>query len=99
MDSWPPKDASIIRAVLPVLATGLIGLAGWVWAESNQVAVDRAEFRRLQKDFASMEVKLDAANAGRFEDVRKVKESLNEIRVTLARMEERQARDIERRKR
>lgn len=87
MDSWPPRDSVILRSALPAAFAGLLALGGWMLAEYNRNTTMRAEVARMRKDLDQLQVKVEAASAGRFEDIRAIQQKLSDIRVMVVRIE------------
>lgn len=87
MDSWPPRESTVVKAALPAVFTGLIALTGWLWVESSRNAVARAELVRMRKELDALNGKLEGSIDGRFADNREMLQKLNDIRVTVTRIE------------
>lgn len=83
MDSWPPRDNVIIKALLPALGAGLIAVATWAWSLESRMAVIEARQNRQDRDGQARDQKIDSAIDGRFADYRSIQQALGEIRVTV----------------
>lgn len=88
-DSWPPRETTLTKLALPVLAAGSVALAGFLWDAHSRLSVLEARLSRQERDLAAMEIKLESSVAGRHQDIRNIQKSLNDIRVTVGRIEER----------